>query len=157
MSDDGTGAGAMGATKTETTFALRYEVRARIAAPVERVWARLTDAKAFPAWNSTVTSIEGDIALGSRLTIRVPVSERAFTPTVARFEAPRVMVWRDGFAPMFVGERTFTLAPEADGATTFTMTESFRGVMLPLIKGSLPDFVPIFEAYAKDLARACEG
>jgi hypothetical protein len=29
--------------------------------------------------------------------------------------------------------------------------------MLPMIKGSLPDFAPIFDRYAADLKRACEG
>jgi hypothetical protein len=37
------------------------------------------------------------------------------------------------------------------------MVERFSGIMLPLIKGSLPDFGPIFEAYARDLKRAAEG
>lgn len=39
----------------------------------------------------------------------------------------------------------------------FTMREVVTGVMLPMIKGSLPDFAAIFERYAEDLARACEG
>jgi hypothetical protein len=29
--------------------------------------------------------------------------------------------------------------------------------MLPMIKGSLPDFAPLFEAYAADLKRAAEA
>jgi hypothetical protein len=37
------------------------------------------------------------------------------------------------------------------------MTEEFSGLMLPMIRGSLPDFAPIFEAYAQDLARAAAG
>jgi hypothetical protein len=35
------------------------------------------------------------------------------------------------------------------------MTEVFAGVMLPMIRGSLPDFGPIFEKYADDLR--CEA
>ena len=37
------------------------------------------------------------------------------------------------------------------------MTEAFSGVMLPMIRGSLPDFAPAFEAYAADLKRAAES
>jgi hypothetical protein len=37
------------------------------------------------------------------------------------------------------------------------MTERFSGLMLPMIKGSLPDFGPIFETYAMDLRRAAES
>jgi hypothetical protein len=53
--------------------------------------------------------------------------------------------------------RTFTLTPKGDGSTEFAMKEEFSGLMLPMIKGSLPDFAPIFEAYAEDLKRAAEG
>ena len=67
------------------------------------------------------------------------------------------MVWRDGMAPMFRGERTFTLAPRGDGTTDFEMVEIFTGVMLPMIKGSLPDFGPVFERYALDLKDEAEG
>jgi hypothetical protein len=37
------------------------------------------------------------------------------------------------------------------------MTEEFSGWMLPMIKGSLPDFGPVFETYAEDLKRESEG
>jgi len=66
------------------------------------------------------------------------------------------MVWKDGFAPMFSGVRTFSLTPKSDGTTDFSMIEVFKGIMLPLIKGSLPDFKPNFEQYALDLKAAAE-
>ncbi len=145
------------ATKTRTTFRMECSVAIRIAAPAETVWALLTDAAGFPSWNSTVTSVAGPIALGERLTLRVPSApKQTFRPTVSEFEANTRMVWRDGFAPMFRGVRTFTLAKAGDGSTDFTMTEVFSGVMLPMIAGSLPDFGPIFETYAGDLKRAAE-
>ena len=43
-----------------------------------------------------------------------------------------------------------------DGTTDFSMVETFDGIMLPLIKGSLPDFAPPFEQYAADLKREAE-
>jgi hypothetical protein len=75
---------------------------------------------------------------------------------VTRLEPERTMVWSDGFAPMFRGVRTFTLSPGPDGTTAFSMVEVLSGVMLPMIKGSLPDFGPTFEAYAADLKREAE-
>lgn len=141
--------------RTESTFSLRYSVSASISATPAAIWAKLTDAKGFPTWNSTVESIDGDIALGHKLAIRVPIAPgRTFTPKVVELSDHR-MVWRDGFYPMFQGTRTFTLTPR--GATTdFEMVEEFRGVMLPMIKGSLPDFAPVFDRYAADLKKACE-
>jgi hypothetical protein len=37
------------------------------------------------------------------------------------------------------------------------MDEVFEGLMLPMIKGSLPDFGPVFDRYGADLQAACEG
>ncbi|MCA9493469.1 MAG: SRPBCC domain-containing protein [Myxococcales bacterium] len=119
------------------------------------MWALLTDAEAFPRWNSTVTRIGGPIALGRKLAIQVPISERTFTPTVTAFVAEQGMTWSDGFWPMFQGVRTFELT-EAEGETTFAMEEVFTGLMLPMIARTLPDFGPPFEQYARDLKRAAE-
>jgi hypothetical protein len=144
------------ATTTTSTFRMACRVAIRIAAAPDRIWSLLTDAADFPRWNSTVTSIGGTIALGEKLTLRVPTSERTFTPEVTDFVDARRMVWSDGMAPMFRGERTFTLTRREDGTTDFEMVEVFSGVMLPLIKRSLPDFSPIFERYARDLKNEAE-
>ena len=144
--------------KSETAFRMSYRVATDIRATPEAIWAKLTDAQGFPKWNSTVESIEGPIALGQKLAIRVPIAPgRTFSPKVVAFEANQRMIWRDGFFPMFQGARTYTLTPKADGVTTFEMEEVFFGVMLPLIKGSLPDFRPVFDQYAADLKKVCEG
>ena len=145
------------ARKSSTTFRMECEVRATIAASPARLWDLLTDADGFPRWNSTVTSLEGPIALGSKLKLRVPISDRTFSPRVTVFEPERRMVWSDGAAPMFKGERTFRLTPLENGETEFAMTEVFSGLMFPLIRRSLPDFGPPFEQYVKDLRQAAEA
>ncbi len=147
----------MKAEKTSTTFKMDCAISTTIRAAPEDIWALLTDAAGFPKWNSTVTSIDGEIAEGKTLKIKVPAAgERVFKPKVSHIERARSMVWSDGMAPMFKGVRTFTLTPNGDGTTTFAMREEFSGLMLPMIKGSLPDFAPIFETYAADLKRAAE-
>jgi hypothetical protein len=45
-------------------------------------------------------------------------------------------------------------AKATETARTFRMDS---GLMLPLIKSSLPDFGAMFEAYADDLKRVAEG
>ena len=146
------------AIKTNATFRMGCAIRATIQASPEKIWSLLTDAAGFPRWNSTVTSIEGQIAEGQKLKLKVPSAPtRVFTPTVTAVSAGRSMIWSDGMAPMFKGVRTFELTPNGDGSTDFSMKEEFSGLMLPMIKGSLPDFAPIFETYAEDLRRAAEG
>jgi hypothetical protein len=83
--------------------------------------------------------------------------ERVFKPKVTELVAPSRMVWSDGMAPMFKGVRTFTLTPRGEGSTDFSMVEVLSGAMLPMIKGSLPDFGPPFEQYAADLKREAES
>lgn len=143
------------ATSTHSMFSRRCSVSTDIDASPERVWRILTTAADFPRWNSTVTGITGDIALGQKLAINVPVSERTFTVAVTEFAPHSRMVWADGFAPMFRGVRTYTLEPHGAG-TRFTMAETFRGLMMPMIARTLPDFVPVFEAYARDLKAEAE-
>ncbi len=146
------------ATKTATTFRMTCAVSIAIQAAPERIWEILTDAADFPRWNSTVSRIAGTIKAGEQLALEVPAAPgRTFKPKVTELETARRMVWSDGMAPMFKGVRTFTLAPQGDGSTTFTMEEVLCGVMLPMIKGSLPDFAPSFEAYAVDLKREAEA
>ena len=147
----------MTATKTATAFRQTCSVRCEIHAPAARVWALLTDAKRFPDWNSTVTSIDGEIALGHALALRVPLDpKRTFRPKVTKLVANREMEWRDGFAPMFRGIRTWTLDEKPGGVTEVVMAETLSGLMLPMIRKSLPDFAPAFETYAADLKRAAE-
>jgi hypothetical protein len=132
-------------------------IRCDIAASPARIWTLLTTPDAFPSWNSTVTSLKGEIALGQKLELKVALDpKRTFKPKVTKLAKERAMEWSDGMAPMFKGVRTFVLTPKGDGVTEFEMTEVFSGVMLPMIRKSLPDFRPAFEAYAADLKRAAE-
>jgi hypothetical protein len=131
-------------------------VSVTIDANAQVVWKILTDAPGFPRWNSTITSIEGQIREGEKLVLRAPGTDRTFTPTVSGVVANERMIWSGGFAPMFKGVRTFELKSRPGGGTDFDMTERFSGLMLPLIKGSLPDFRPIFVSYANDLKREAE-
>lgn len=137
-------------TRTSSAFAMTCGVEVNIEASAEIVWSLLTDAKGFSRWNSTITAIEGDIREGERLRLHVPGTNRTFTPRVSGVVPARRMVWGDGLALIFKGVRTFVLKPR-DGSTDFVMEERFSGVMFALTKGMLPDFRPIFEAYANDL------
>jgi hypothetical protein len=146
------------AETTKSTFRQSTSISIEIQAKPETIWTLLTDAARMPSWNTTVTSIEGPIALGSRLALKVPLApKRTFKPKVTAFSPGEQMVWSDGFAPMFKGVRTFTLTPTARGTTQFAMTEVFSGAMLPMIRKSLPDFAPAFATYAADLKRAAEA
>src|SRR5688572_10115355 len=124
------------AQKTRTTFRMECGVAIKIQAPPEKIWSLLTTAPEFPKWNSRVESVEGKIAAGEKIAVKVPSAPgRTFKLKVSELEAEKRMVWRDGMAPMFQGVRTFELAGQSDGTTEFRMVEVFTGLMLPMIAG----------------------
>ncbi len=143
------------AVKTKSTFRQSVRVDVDIKATPEQIWSLLTNVADAPRWNSTITQIDGRVALGEQLKIKVPISTRTFTVKVDTFEPHTRLVWSDGNA-VFRGVRTYTLTPKGSGSTAFSMEEVFTGFMLPLIGLSLPDFTPVFEQYAADLKKEAE-
>ena len=145
------------AIKTSSTFRMQCGVAINIQAPQERIWSLLTTAAEWPNWNSTIESLEGTIALGETVKLKVPYAPgRTFNLKVKELVPQQKMVWGDGMAPMFKGVRTYKLTPQSNGSIDFSMVEAIGGIMLPMIKGSLPDFGPPFEQYAADLKAAAE-
>jgi hypothetical protein len=62
------------------------------------------------------------------------------------------MRWEGGLPlGLFRGVRTFSLTPH-DGGTRFEMSETFSGLMAPLIVKSIPDLTPSFERFAAGLS-----
>ena len=135
-----------------------FATRTTIAAPTERIWALLTDAPGYPAWNTTVDKVEGRIALGEKVTVHAKISPgRTFAVKVAELVPGQRMVWRAGMPlGLFVGERTFTLTPKG-GAVEFSMREEFRGPLSGLIGRSIPDLQPAFDEFAQCLKRRAEA
>ncbi len=143
-------------TQTDGVFSMACSVAANIKADARIVWRVLTDAPGYPRWNSTVTGIEGVIREGERLTLHVPGTSRTFRPKISGFLPERRMLWSNGVAGIFKGVRIFNLMPHQNGSTDFVMEERFSGVMFALTKSMLPDFRPIFEAFAADLKREAQ-
>ena len=134
-----------------------FQATAIIDAPRSTIWSLLTDAPAYPSWNTTVEQVEGRIAAGESITVRVrDRAGRSFPVRVTTFAAEERMVWEGGMPlGLFKGERTFTLAEEAAGVR-FTMRETYTGPLAPLVGRSIPDLQPAFEAFAASLKRAAE-
>jgi len=136
-----------------------YETTTDIAAPVEQVWSILTDAAAYPSWNSTIISMEGVIGDGETISLVSTINpKRTFRLTVSGIEAPSSMVWSDGMPlGLFSGVRTFSVVPTEDGGSTFSMVERYSGLLAPLITKSIPDMSDSFDAFAADLKVAAES
>jgi uncharacterized protein YndB with AHSA1/START domain len=134
-----------------------YEARITIKAPREVIWSVLTDAAAFPAWNTTIDKLEGTIAQGEKLKIWAKISpDKAFPAKVAELVPNEHMTWSFS-APlgMFKGARTFTLTETAEGVE-FHTREEFSGWMAGPIVKKMPDLQPTFDAWASCLKARSE-
>ncbi len=130
-----------------------------IAAEPSLIWSILTDAPNYPAWDPTVDRIEGTIDAGNKITAYTKLSpNRAFPVVVSTFNPPHTMVWSGGMPlGLFRGERTFTLTPLENGRTKVTVTERFRGPLLPLIGRTLPDLNQAFAEFLAGLRQHAEA
>jgi uncharacterized protein YndB with AHSA1/START domain len=104
-------------TQAHRAFTMVCGVEVNVLANAGILWRLLTDAEGFPRWNSTVSAVEGQIREGERLRLRVPGTDRVFTPKISGVVPNERMTWTGGFAPIFKGVRTFVLRPRNDGST----------------------------------------
>lgn len=145
---------------TEKGFRMptEYSASTTIDAPPERVWALLTDAPAYPTWNTGVLELNGTVAAGERLSLRARISpKRAFKMTVSEFDAPRRMVWSSGMPlGLFAGARSFAVTAEGDGCR-FETEERFTGPLANMICKKMPDLTESFEQWCADLKAAAEA
>ena len=134
-----------------------HDATAEIQASPDAIWAILTDAPGYQAWDSGVERVEGRIAPGEKITVRSQANPgRAFPVKVTEFAPGQRMTWSGGMPlGLFKGVRTFTLEPE-DGATRFVMREEYTGPLLPLIWRSMPDLGPSFRQFANGLKQRAE-
>src|SRR3954467_8701647 len=112
-----------------------YESEATIDAGPDAIWAILTDAPAYCAWDSGVERVEGTIAPGETIKVHSEANPgRAFPVKVTEFRPGAHMTWSGGMPlGLFKGVRTFDLTPAGDGGTRFRMREEYTGPLLPLI------------------------
>ena len=135
-----------------------FEASTDIHAPADRVWAILTDAPAYPSWDSGVTRVEGRIADGERITVHSEVAPGRAFPVRVAIRPPDAMTWTGGMPlGLFRGVRTFRVTQ--DGETThLTMREEYGGLLEGMMWRSMPDLKPSFDRFVNGLkARAETG
>jgi len=137
---------------------MRFSTRTTIDAPAAHVWSILTDLAAWPSWNTTVSSTQGSVTLGQKVTVAVTAAPgRSFPVRVAELDAPRRMVWRGGLPlRLFTGTRTYRVSHE-DGLTAFEMDEVYSGPLAPMVTRSVPDLQPAFDEFARCLKSHAES
>lgn len=140
------------ASTVKTTFSRETSICIDIHADPAIVWALLTKAADYTRWNSTATSLEGNIALGETVRLKsILDNKRVFKLKVKEFEPGKRLVWGDG-----LGNRVYTLTPKGHGTVNFSMVEKIGGLMFPLFAKMIPPFDATFEQFAQDLKQESE-
>lgn len=143
----------MAAKTTKKMFSRETEVAIDIRARPQDVWSVLTNATEYPRWNTTVVSLDGQIALGERIQLKSVLDpKRTFKLKVLELEAPRRMVWGDA-----MGKRTYEITEKDSSTVTFSMREKIGGPLFPLFAGMIPPFDEVFDKFAADLKKKTEG
>jgi uncharacterized protein YndB with AHSA1/START domain len=105
-----------------------------IAAPVERVWEIVTDARHVAGWFSETAEV--DLRVGGRMVLAWK-EYGTFLCVVERVEPPRLFAFRGAYEPDVEpapGNSTlveFTLRPEADGTRLRVVESGFASLDLP--------------------------
>jgi hypothetical protein len=103
-----------------------------MAAPIEKVWATLTDFDAYPRWNPFITRLTGDISEGGKVEARL--MGMTINPRIERLEENTELRWVGhlGVPGIFDGEHYFRIEANKDGSTRFVHGERFTGVLVPI-------------------------
>jgi hypothetical protein len=106
--------------------------------PISDVWQALTDVESWDKWNSFIPVVEGKLAVGNVIKIKVVspgLKEMTFEPTVYEIEKHRKISSGGGFL-LFVynGIHEFILEEIDDNTTRFRQIEKFQGPIVLLMK-----------------------
>ena len=128
---------------------IEIKTEIEIEAPIEKVWAILTDFNNWQGWNPTVKRTSGEAKLGSKLDITMrskgPKDGPTYKPIITELEAPKHFRFRASMLSSILmrNEKLCQLERSSDGNTKLTHSEFFSGLMPRLMCAKLESGVPI--------------
>lgn len=132
---------------TTTAMAkLQIETTITIDAPIEVVWAEFANTAAYPDWNPLFQKLEGEWIVGQKLD--AVIDGMGFKPKVLVSDLHQELTWRGRvlLPGLFDGTHSFVFTDNGNGTTTLVHKESFRGILVPLMKKKLEvDTKALFE------------
>ena len=136
---------------------MHFEASADIRAPPDRIWSILTDAPAYPTWDSGVTNVEGRIADGEKIKVHSEVAAGRAFPVKVAMRPPHEMTWSGGMPlGLFTGVRKLPARPER-GSTRVTMREEYSGPLVGAHVALDPRPQPSFDRFVNGLKARAEA
>jgi hypothetical protein len=121
------------------------------------VWEVLTDLSRYPEWNPLFREASGEIAVGSRITLRAvqPANGRLMTvkAKIVAADPGAELRWASALPGLMSGEHSFVLTP-LDGGTRLAQTEIYGGLLAATV--SIPRTETIFQAMNDALKERAE-
>ena len=113
-----------------------YHTNIVIDAPIQEVWAYLTDFSTYPEWNPVLGWIKGDFQVNGQIEMFVKPLNRSFYATLKNFKSPKALAWVGvQVAPWVLsGEHYYRLESLNATSTRLSHGEYFRGVASVFIK-----------------------
>ncbi len=123
-------------------FSHQLQSETEINTSPDRVWEVLVDFAAYPEWNPFIRSIRGVPRKGERIEVFIQTGGAGgmtFRPRIVAAEPGRAFRWRGRLLlpGLFDGTHSFEIRPAADGQVLFRQSESFRGLLVPLLSSRL--------------------
>lgn len=118
-----------------TVMAKEIKTEIIIQATPEEIWTILSDFENYPNWNPFITSINGRLEEGTKITVRIePPNGKGMTfkPTVTKKVDNKEISWLGTFLfrGLFDGEHKFELIDNRNGTVTFIQSEKFKGIFV---------------------------
>jgi hypothetical protein len=117
------------------------ETTADIRATPEQVWETLADLERFQEWNPVIVKVEGAAAVGERIDFTMVVpggGSSRHKPRIIEAETARALVWEGTVGAAWLARAVHEFRLEtAGGGTRLTHRETFTGLLVPLVKGTL--------------------
>ena len=143
----------MTAVESARAAGMEYEVTIDVDAPVERVWAVMSDVERWPDWTPSIRSVRlldgGPLRVSSRAEVRQPRLPPAtwhVTSVDDEGAERRAFVWEAG-APGLRSVGSHAVVARPEGGSTVTLSIRTRGVlgrlMWPLLGGLTRRYVSI--------------
>jgi hypothetical protein len=109
-----------------------------IKAPLEVVWNALADFADYSSWNTLIAPVNGVLAEGCSIKIRISPPGRKSSPyrvRIVKIERGRELKWKGRFGcpGLIDGLHAFQLYKIDDEVTRVVQRESFSGLLVPFV------------------------
>ncbi|RQO30655.1 SRPBCC domain-containing protein [Taibaiella sp. KBW10] len=141
-----------------TTISTKITIKTR----PERIWEILTDLDRYSKWNPFIRSIQGILNPGQHIKVHIlPPDSKGmhFRPKITAVVPNQLLSWLGTLwlGGLFDGAHRFELTDNRDGSTTFVHSETFKGILVPFLKGQLKQTEKGFELMNQALKERAES